>query len=199
MVRGIYINRSISERMLVRDALDRYLAEVSSTKRPSTARRERPAAATIKKEIGKYSLAALSSDTVAKYRDKRLATGLSASSVRLELALLSHLYTIAIKEWRVGLIYNPVSSIRKPAPHPGRNRRLLVDEEKKLLSICDSHSNPMLGWIVRIALHTAMRAGEIATLRRNQVDLTKRTVTLDETKNGSVRTVPLSRSAENIM
>jgi len=33
MVRGIYINRSTSERMLVRDALDRYLAEVSSTKR----------------------------------------------------------------------------------------------------------------------------------------------------------------------
>ena len=170
MVRGVFINRSVSERTLVRDSLDRYLAEVSSTKRPSTARRERPAAAHLKKELGKYSLAALSPDIVATYRDKRLATGLSPSSVRLELALLSHLYTIAIKEWRVGLVYNPVSSIRKPPPHPGRNRRLVGDEEKRMLSICDGHSNPMLGWIVRIALHTGMRSGEIATLRRNQID-----------------------------
>jgi len=199
MVRGIYINRATSERMLVRDALDRYLAEVSSTKRPSTARRERPAAAHLKKELGKYSLAALSPDIVAAYRDKRLKAGLSPSSVRLELALLSHLYTIAIKEWRVGLVYNPVSSIRKPAPHPGRNRRLIGEEEMKLLEVCDGHSNPMLGWIVRIALCTGMRAGEIATLRRNQIDLEKRTVTLNETKNGSVRTVPLSRSAKNVL
>jgi hypothetical protein len=36
--------------------------------------------------------------------------------VRLELSLLSHLFTIAIKEWRVGLFYNPVANIRKPAP-----------------------------------------------------------------------------------
>ena len=195
MVRGIYINRSTSERMLVRDALDRYLAEVSLTKSPSTTRRERPAAAHLKKELGKYSLAALSPDIVATYRAKRLATGLSASSVRLELALLSHLFTIAIKEWRIGLVYNPVSSIRKPPPHPGRNRRLVGDEEEKLLKVCDGHSNPMLGWIVRIALGTGMRAGEIASLRRCQVDLDKRTITLTQTKNGSARTVPLSRSA----
>lgn len=69
----------------------------------------------------------------------------------------------------------------------------------KLLEVCDGHSNPMLGWIVRIALCTGMRAGEIATLRRNQIDLEKRTVTLNETKNGSVRTVPLSRSAKNVL
>jgi len=99
----------------------------------------------------------------------------------------------------VGLVYNPVSSIRKPAPHPGRNRRLVGDEEKQLLKVCDGHSNPMLGWIVRVALYTGMRAGEISTLRRNQVDLKKRTVTLNETKNGSVRTVPLSRSATTIL
>ncbi len=199
MVRGTYINRSVSERMLVRHALERYLAELTPTKKPSTARRERSSAVHLKRELGKYSLAALSPDIIASYRDQRIAEGLSNSSVRNELALLSHLYTIAIKEWRVGLIYNPVSNIRKPAPHPGRNRRLTPDEEKKLLSACDGHTNPMLGWIVRLALYTGMRAGEISSLRRNQVDLKKRTVTLMETKNGSTRTVPLSRSAEQVM
>lgn len=199
MVRGTYINRSASERMLVRDALERYLSEISSTKRPSTARRERTSSVHLKNELGSYSLAALTPDVIASYRDKRLKQGMSPSSVRNELALLSHLYTIAIKEWQVGLVYNPVANIRKPAPHPGRNRRLGREEEKRLLKISDSHSNPMFGWIVRIALYTGMRAGEIATLRRNQIDLEKRTVTLSETKNGSVRTVPLSRSATHVL
>ena len=124
MVRGIYIERAASERTLLSVALDRYISEVSSTKRPSTARREKPSAENLKAELGKYSFAALTPDVIAAYRDKRLTAGLSARTVRLELALLSHLFTVAIKEWRIGIIYNPVSNIRKPAPHPGRNRRL---------------------------------------------------------------------------
>ena len=135
--------------------------------------------------MGAYSLAAITPDLVAKYRDERLEADKSPSTVRLELSLLSHLFTIAIKEWRVGLFYNPVANIRKPAPPKGRDRRLTGDEEKTLLKACDKHSNPMLGWIARIALYTGMRAGEIKSLTRRQVSLQKRTVHLSETKNGS--------------
>ena len=66
----------------------------------------------------------------------------------------------------MGLFYNPVANIRKPAPAKGRDRRLTADEEKALFKACDSHSNPMLGWIARIALYTWMRAGEIKSLTR---------------------------------
>jgi integrase len=57
----------------------------------------------------------------------------------------------------------------------------------------------MLGQIVRLALYTCMRAGEIRTLRRGQVNLEKRVVTLTETKNGSARTVPLSNAAVAVL
>ena len=39
----------------------------------------------LSKELGMYSMEALSPDIVAGYREKRLGTGLSSSSVRLEL------------------------------------------------------------------------------------------------------------------
>jgi integrase len=195
MVRGVYIDRAESDRLLLKQALDRYLREVSATKKPSTHSAERHKAKALKAELGNYSLAAITPDLVAEYRDKRLEAGKSASTVRLELSLLSHLFTIAIKEWRVGLVYNPVANIRKPAPPQGRNRRLTAEEEQKLLQACDAHSNPMLGWIVRIALYTGMRAGEIKSLTRSQVNLDKRLVYLTETKNGSARTVPLTREA----
>ncbi|MBT8446499.1 MAG: site-specific integrase [Gammaproteobacteria bacterium] len=199
MVRGVYIDRAASERMLVSKALDRYYAEITPTKRASTQQREKGVCNKLKAVLGQYSLAAVTPDIVANYRDRRLEAGMSASSVRIELALLSHLYTVATKEWRIGLVYNPVANIRKPAPHKGRNRRLLADEEQRLLKACDKHSNPMLGWIVRLALHTGMRTGEIRSLRRGQVNLDRRVVTLTDTKNGSARTVPLSHAAAAVL
>ncbi len=38
---------------------------------------------------------------VAAYRDRRLSVGLPENLVRLELALLSNLFTVAAKEWRM--------------------------------------------------------------------------------------------------
>ena len=198
MVRGVYIDRAGSDRLLLRHALDRYLREVSSTKRATTSYAERHKAKALKESLGDYSLAAITPDLVAQYRDERLEAGKSNNTVRLELALLSHLFTIAIKEWRVGLFYNPVANIRKPSPGKGRDRRLTTDEEITLFKACDKHSNPMLGWIARIALYTGMRAGEIKSLTRSQVNLNKRTVHLTETKNGSSRTVPLTRQATEV-
>ena len=198
MVRGVYIDRAGSDRLLLKHGLDRYLSEVSSTKKPSTHSAEQHKAKALKASLGAYSLAAISPDLVAKYRDERLEAGKSPSTVRLELSLLSHLFTIAIKEWRIGLFYNPVANIRKPTPPKGRDRRLSADEEMTLLKACDNHSNPMLGWITRIALYTGMRAGEIKSLTRRQVNLQKRTVYLSETKNGSARTVPLTRDAADV-
>jgi hypothetical protein len=58
----------------------------------------------------------------------------SNNAVRLELALLSHLLTVAIKEWGIRLPFNPVANIRQPAPGAGRNRRLTPAESKRLLA-----------------------------------------------------------------
>ena len=40
-----------------------------------------------------------------------------------------------------------------------------------------------------------MRKGEITSLTREQINLEKRTIFLPDTKNGSVRTVPLTKKA----
>ena len=203
MVRGVYIQRSGSERLTLEKALQRYLREVSPTKKPTTQRAEATKAQQLIQHLGKYSLAALS-EVIANYRDTRLGSltnrgnPTSNNTVRLELALLSHLFTVAIQEWGLGLTFNPVLNIRKPSPGEGRNRRLMADEEKRLLAAVNKHSNPMLGWIVQIALATGMRASEIASLRRSQIDIQKRIVRLSDTKNDSARTVPLSKLATEV-
>jgi len=204
MVRGVYIQRSGSERMTIAAALKRYLSEVTPTKKPATQRGEVSKAKKLTAELGKYSLAALSCEVIAGYRDKRLSDPvrdgkISNNTVRLELALLSHLYSTAIKEWGVGLTFNPVMNIRKPSPGAGRDRRLSQEEERRLLKAVNAHSNPMLGWIVQIALQTGMRSSEISSLRLSQVAIEKRVVRLSNTKNDGARTVPLTKRATEIL
>ncbi|HGP0242040.1 TPA: site-specific integrase [Pseudomonas aeruginosa] len=201
MVRGVYIQRSGSERLTLEKALQRYLREITPTKKPTTQRAETTKAKQLINGLGKYSLAALSAEVIADYRDKRLSTfttrgqPTSNNTVRLELALLSHLFTVAIQEWGLGLTFNPVLNIRKPSPGEGRDRRLTADEERKLIAAVKKHSNPMLNWIVRIALETGMRSSEITTLRCGQVDVARRIVRLLDTKNTQPRTVPLTTDA----
>jgi len=185
-------------KLTLKEAINRYLEEVTPSKKQSTQIAEQRRAKQVVARLGKFFLAAITPDMVAKYRDQRLEEGKSASTVRLELALLSHLFTIAIKEWRLGLIYNPVTNIRKPSEQGGRNRRLSRTEEERLLKVCEQFRNPMLKWIVGLALKTGMRAGELLTLTREQVDLSRRVVRLNNTKNGSERTIPLSKEAINL-
>lgn len=208
MVRGLYLQRGPSERMTFEKAMARYLEEVTPTKRPFTQQGEKRRAVPLIGFFGKYSLAGVTPELVAEYRDKRLAGEDRAkngkpqprapNTVRLELALIGHLFTIAIKEWGLGLAYNPVLNIRRPAPGAGRNRRLSEAEEGRLMALVDGHSNPMLRWIVRIAVQTGMRSSEITGLKVAQVDLAKRVVRLVETKNTMPRTVPLTRAATEL-
>ena len=199
MVRGVFIQRGPSEKMTVIAALERYEREVIPTKKESTQSREGSRIRELNAYFGKYSLAAITPDLVAKFRDMRLAQGKSNNTVRLELALLGHLFTVSIKEWHIGLSFNPVASIRKPSPGIGRSRRLSNEEEAKLVLAVNQHSNPMLGWIVRIAIETGMRQSEILGLRRPDIDLKRRVARLTDTKNESARTVPLTKSATDVL
>jgi hypothetical protein len=59
------------------------------------------------------SLAGIQGADLATWRDNRLKT-VAANTVRLDLALISHLYTIAVKEWNLP-VENPCSYIGKPS------------------------------------------------------------------------------------
>lgn len=195
IIRGHFVPRHNSEKITQSAALERYKKEVIPTKKLSGQRREMSRADFLKSRLGQYSLAALSSEIIAEFRDARLDEGKANNTVRIELALLSHMFTVAIQEWGLGLTVNPVQNIRKPSPGKGRNRRLNHGEEKRLMRACNQHCNPFFGWIVRLALYTAMRKGEIISLTRDQISMQTKTIFLGDTKTGDVRTVPLSGNA----
>lgn len=142
---------------------------------------------------------------IASYRDARLATPfgpdgktISPSTVRLELSLLSDLFTIAEIEWGA-CTSNPVLKVRKPKIPAGRQRRLERFEEKRIARYCAETKNDLVAAIICFALETCMRRGEILSLLWENVDLNSRVAHLPDTKNGSKRDVPLSVAAVRIL
>ncbi|EAW4486097.1 site-specific integrase, partial [Salmonella enterica] len=141
---------------------------------------------------------------IAAYRDFRLSqinvrTGrnISGNTVRLELALLSSLYNLARVEWGTCRT-NPVELVRKPKVAGGRDRRLTSQEERRL-SRYFREQNPELYTIFHLAIETAMRQGEILSLRWEHIDIQHGVAHLPHTKNGSTRDVPLSRKARRLL
>lgn len=133
----------------------------------------------------------------ANYRDDRLRE-VSATTVRLELVIISHLYTIALKEWGMHFT-NPIQSIRKPAPSKPRSQRLFPDALERLLSSCKQSSNHQLYPLVVLAIETGMRLGELMKSVWKDVDLKSRLLFLRDTKNGDDRIIPLSSKATAIL
>jgi len=135
-------------------------------------------------------LASIRGTDIAKYRDGRLKKR-SPITVNNELIALSHLFTVARKEWGMEALRNPVSDIRKPKQPSGRDRRLQSGEEITLLD----KASPQLRPLITLALETAMRQGELLSICWKDVNLNHRTIFLKDSKNGESRTVPLSSTA----
>jgi len=151
--------------------------------------------------LADVAVAQITSVMISQYRDERLQTinprtgkRISAATVRLELSLLSNFFDIARIEWGA-CEANPCVNVRKPKPAAGRTRRLLPNEERILLARCNNLPTPEMSIVVIIALETAMRQGEILSLRWEHIDLRGRIAHLPQTKNGSQRDVPLSLKA----
>ncbi len=204
MDRGIFVSRAEAESTTLRAALKRYEREVSAGKKGYE--QEKFRIRTWRgNDLALRSLANLRGADFAKYRDERLASGAATATVRLDLALISHVFTIAAKEWNIP-VQNPVTNIRLPRQNNARERRLSEEEVRYLLAAVDDpgdatkakerdRRNIYMSALVRVAIETAMRQGEMLALTWPNVDLSSRVARLPDTKNGTVRNVPLSTAA----
>lgn len=78
-----------------------------------------------------------------------------------------------------------------------RNRRLSSEEEARILTVIATRDDEQVLFI--LALESAMRMRECYTLLTAQVSLSKKTISLDRTKNGDSRQVPLSSTSSTLL
>lgn len=209
MDRGVWRDRSSAESLTFYKLLEQYIKDVVPHKRGAEVEELR-IKALMRDDLAKYKLAALNPVVVSDWRDRRMESGCAGSTVSRELTVVSAVLNWARKELMIQ-IENPVPLIRRPPSPASRTRRFEKGEEKKLMKALEDHPaegekkyregtrNPWIKPLVLFAIETAMRRGELLSLRWSNVDLVKRTAFLQKTKNGESRMVPLSSRAVAVL
>ena len=191
MSRARFVDVREAESTTLKDALTRYQNEVTVGKKGA----KQEAVRIEKWKSSAYatkSIAAIRSSDMAAYRDQELKAGKSTATVRLDLAVISHLYTVAGKDWGIEGLTNPCRAIRMPKGSKQRERRPTADELKSIYKIA-AEMSPELAVIIELAVETAMRRSELVNLRKDQIR--GKVAYLEDTKNGERRSVPLSSRA----
>lgn len=187
------------------DAFDRYKLDVTPLKRgwrPETLRINK-FLATI--PFVNKPLTEITSDDWATWRDS-VARGsadrkaLAPGSIRRDFNIIRAMYGLALDEW--GWIkVNPLKKVKSPESPAGKDRVIAPAEVTALCEAFGYFGGKPTTQCQRVAagmlfaLETGMRAGEVFSLKPSDVHEAKRTAHLPMTKNGTARTVPLSRRA----
>lgn len=188
-----------------KDVFMRYANEISPGKRGGRWEEIRIKMIIRHSKLFDRPITAITGPDMADWRDRRLRK-VSSSTVNRELCLISSIFTHAMKEWRVGLTFNPCSLITKPRKPRPRTQRVTVTDRTAIIAQLgwDGASAPKtpaqwVGFAFYLALETAMRKGEILSLRWADIDFEARYAHLDITKNGDERDVPLSKVALSLL
>ena len=198
MRRGVFTPRNEAEKTSLGDALQRYRATISPQKKG--AKQELTRIGTwLKNPLAKRRLSTLKGKDFAVYRDTRLSLGLATNTVRLELAIVSHLFNIAKKEWGMDYLGNPLDNVTRPKSSNPRDRRISKEEETALMDALRECRNPLIPALAEFAIETAMRKSEMLALLWQHINLSRRVAQLITSKNGEARTVPLSLRAVEIL
>ena len=148
------------------ECLERYRDEIIISKR-SREMESKLVKYILNEKFVVFRLNKIDSSMIAAYRDRELKY-LKSSSVNRRLAIISHMYSIALKEWGYN-VNNPVLNIRRPVNPEPRDRRFTEEELHKLLR--GNRADPHMKFIIELALETGLRRSEIANIKPEHIVL----------------------------
>jgi integrase len=122
----------------------------------------------------------------------------AAATIKHQIVLLRRLFNVA-RKWGMYDGANPVERVQMPKVDNQRTEFLTEDELDRLLETLDNWPFPKSAALVRFALLTGLRRGEICKLTWSDVDFERNMVTLKNPKGGRTATIPLSRDAMAVL
>jgi integrase len=172
--------RSVSE------AVTTYLEHYHLNHRPSSVAFVRSILKNVERFLGPKLLSDLTEPEVLKYIQMRTAEGASGRTVNAELGELARAIG---HEWS-----DLWPRVRKMEERKDVGRALSAEEERRLLEAADASPSALIGTLMRLALSTGMRAGEITALQWSQIDFAREIVTVGRSKTqaGTGREIPMT-------
>lgn len=182
------------------EAAAKFIAEHLTQIRPGAAKRYGVSLKVLAEHFGGKTLDMIGSAAMSDFETARRSQGVSAGTIRRDLACLSSMFASAIDwEW---VEANPVPAfLRKRSKRglkeaPPRTRYLSETEEARLLE----HATDGVREAIALSIDTGLRQGELFGLTWRQVDLETGTITTTtQTKSGRARHVPVPERAGTIL
>ena len=152
--------------------------------------------------IGDLPLERVHNDTVAQFKADRLRAGISAGTIKKDLASVRRILNLAARVWRHenGMTYLATPPLIQMVKGPVRQPYPLTwAEQGKLFAELPPHLERMALFMV----NTGLRSGELCALRWHwevQVpELDTSVFLLPQTKNGQQRVVVINQIARNVL
>lgn len=118
----------------------------------------------------------------ARKRPGRSGSLLSPKTLRNLFIFLNSAFTYAVTTGRIES--NPMTGLKAPQLRrdPEAMKFWTPDVARSFLSFASRSDDPVVGWIVHLAILTGMRRGELAGLRWNDIDLESQTLSIAHTR-----------------
>lgn len=186
------------------EALERYRNEVSPSKRGKRWEQVRiKSLLRDEADMCSIKLPKLTPEHLAAWRDARLQQ-VSPSTVNRELNIISAVLECARREWR-WIPVNPCRDVRRPSMPRPRQQRISDDDRDAIVASLGFKNQPPtekrqeVAIMFLLSIETGMRSGELVALQWRDIHLPKRFLTIQESKNGHKRDIPLSARAGELL
>ena len=148
---------------------------------------KRRAVGALVKYLGEYPIDKITPFIIEKHRiDRKEKDKVQDSSINIDIAILSYIYTVAIK---AGIVdKNPCKDVSRLKITQTKDR--ILNQSEIALLLDKLHGKDRL--MVLVGLFSGMRLGEVLNLKWSDVDFVRGLITFTQCKTGKLVTIPLS-------
>lgn len=183
--------RSVSE------VITAYMEGYAADHKPKSVESATNSLVAVRRHLGAHLLPDLTEARIRKYMTDRKKEGVSGRTINMELGELSR---------AIGKPWSQLwPKVNKLAERTDVGRALTPDEERRLLDASNTavlfNRAPLIGTLLRMALLTGMRVGELTEFQWGNVDLVKGLLTVGDSKTeaGAGRQIPMNRDVRALL
>lgn len=156
------------------------------------------------KHIGPYLPVKVSQITAKDHMlpimSKMAEKGYAQATIKQVFVLTKRVINWSIKNGLLGHSLNPIGDMENPKMEDNRIENVLDrDGLKSLYAVLDAWENERAVLVVRFALYTGKRKGEILNLKWSDINFDTRHYTLQRTKGGTRQSLPLNNKAWEVI
>ena len=150
----------------------------------------------LEKEFANITPSCVTQDDIRRFKHNLQNRELKPATIRHVLELLRRLANFAAKN---NLCSGLSFKIQMPKVENYKTEELTNAQLQKLMQVLEEESDIQVSNLVRLALYTGMRRGELFNLNWVDIDFYNKTITVKSDKKGDQPTIPLNEMAEKVL